>query len=336
MEVLLIMGGRKSKLLCAPQPLQNCILWWNAVVLSGLWMDISGEVADIHMRTDAKNLVTKARIIHWPEQKDTIHMFSLLRKAMEVSLQHAENTHASSTWYRSQSLWSDTWRNSNRTSCCSLGRTTSWSRNSISKQAIPIFLGSNFWRTTSFRARITYSRINVLLRQFRVTCRTRIAKAGGTCSTNVEQSGKEETGTEPVGSSVPTYFKKRDLPMKERKWKSTPAYPPTKKRILSTAISQLVKRLVRHYDQDERDLNSSSSEQHSSQIIENVRFENRGARGSSDKDWLRSIYQGRSKTRFEYCTDIENSLMYLRAIQGHTDDHTILPEAMNHGGIPYN
>ena len=33
--------------------------------LHGLWMDISGETANIHMR----NLVTTARTIHLPEQK---------------------------------------------------------------------------------------------------------------------------------------------------------------------------------------------------------------------------------------------------------------------------
>ena len=37
--------------------------------LRGLWMDLSSEVADIHMRTDAENLVTTARTIHLPEQK---------------------------------------------------------------------------------------------------------------------------------------------------------------------------------------------------------------------------------------------------------------------------
>ena len=46
--------------------------------LSGHWMDISG--ANLHMRTDAKHLVTSARTIHLPEQKETIHMFSMLRK----------------------------------------------------------------------------------------------------------------------------------------------------------------------------------------------------------------------------------------------------------------
>ena len=43
-------------------------------------MDLSGEVAEIHMRTDAKNLVTTARTIPLPEQKETIHMISMLRK----------------------------------------------------------------------------------------------------------------------------------------------------------------------------------------------------------------------------------------------------------------
>ena len=44
-------------------------------------MDLSGEVvADIHMRTDAKNIVTTARTMHFPEQKVTIHMISMLRK----------------------------------------------------------------------------------------------------------------------------------------------------------------------------------------------------------------------------------------------------------------
>ena len=42
-------------------------------------MDMLGEVAEIHMRTDAKNLVTTARTIPLPEQKETIHMISMLR-----------------------------------------------------------------------------------------------------------------------------------------------------------------------------------------------------------------------------------------------------------------
>ena len=43
-------------------------------------MDISGESAPIHMRTDANNLVTTASTTHLPEQKETIHMIQMLRK----------------------------------------------------------------------------------------------------------------------------------------------------------------------------------------------------------------------------------------------------------------
>ena len=43
-------------------------------------MNTSSEVADIHLGTDAKNLVTTARTIHLTEQKDTMHMISMLRK----------------------------------------------------------------------------------------------------------------------------------------------------------------------------------------------------------------------------------------------------------------
>ena len=35
---------------------------------------------NIHMRSDAKNLVTTTRTIHLPEQKEIIHMISMLRK----------------------------------------------------------------------------------------------------------------------------------------------------------------------------------------------------------------------------------------------------------------
>ena len=43
-------------------------------------MDMSGEAAEIHMRTEAKNVVTTARTIHLPEQRGTIHMISMLGK----------------------------------------------------------------------------------------------------------------------------------------------------------------------------------------------------------------------------------------------------------------
>ena len=42
-------------------------------------MDMTGESCDLHMRTDAYNLVTTASTTHLPEQKETIHMINQLR-----------------------------------------------------------------------------------------------------------------------------------------------------------------------------------------------------------------------------------------------------------------
>ena len=47
--------------------------------LRGLWMDMSSTAAELHMRTDANNLVTTASTTHLPEQKETIHMINQLR-----------------------------------------------------------------------------------------------------------------------------------------------------------------------------------------------------------------------------------------------------------------
>ena len=51
-------------------------------------MDMPGEVAEIHMRTDTKNLVTTARTIPLPEQKETIHMISILRNETSSGSTH--------------------------------------------------------------------------------------------------------------------------------------------------------------------------------------------------------------------------------------------------------
>ena len=49
-------------------------------MLRGLIKDINGLSSEIHMRTDANNLVTTASTTHVPEQQETIHMIQMLRK----------------------------------------------------------------------------------------------------------------------------------------------------------------------------------------------------------------------------------------------------------------
>ena len=51
--------------------------------LRGLWMDMSAQTTELHMRTDAKNLVTTAATTHLPEQKETIHMITTLRQEVQ-------------------------------------------------------------------------------------------------------------------------------------------------------------------------------------------------------------------------------------------------------------
>ena len=51
-----------------------------SLFLKGLWADVSGEDLEIHLRTDANNLVTTARTTHQPEQKETIHLIQMLRR----------------------------------------------------------------------------------------------------------------------------------------------------------------------------------------------------------------------------------------------------------------
>ena len=52
----------------------------SALFLRGLWSDITGEIADVHIRTDANNLVTTASTTRQPEQKETMHLIQMLRK----------------------------------------------------------------------------------------------------------------------------------------------------------------------------------------------------------------------------------------------------------------
>ena len=49
-------------------------------MLRGLIKDITGLSSEIHMRTDANNLVTTASTTHVPEQQETTHMIQMLRK----------------------------------------------------------------------------------------------------------------------------------------------------------------------------------------------------------------------------------------------------------------
>ena len=94
-------------------------------------------------------------------------------------------------------------------------------------------------------------------------------------------------------------FTQRTIPTTKRKWKvifANSSYGG----VLSKAVSKMVTRLVRHYDQDERQSDVTSS------VLVKA-FAKHGARDFSDEQWLRLLHEGCSKTRFEYCEDSKTS-----------------------------
>ena len=82
MEVSLTTKIKGSKKDCALNNGGGAVheIFWFMSVPPWILDGFVSEIADIHMGIDAKNLVTTARKIHLPEQKETIHMIFMLRK----------------------------------------------------------------------------------------------------------------------------------------------------------------------------------------------------------------------------------------------------------------
>ena len=82
-------------------PLMKC--YGTGQMLRGLIKDITGLSSEIHMRTDANNLVTTASTTHVPEQQETIHMIQMLRKeACSGSI--ADLSHIRTQWCLAECL----------------------------------------------------------------------------------------------------------------------------------------------------------------------------------------------------------------------------------------
>ena len=96
----------------------------------------------------------------------------------------------------------------------------------------------------------------------------------------------------------------------------------------------MVTRVVRHYDQDERQSDAALHWDTIRPVLLKA-FAKHGARDFSEKHWLRLTHERSSKTRFEYCEHSKKSLTYLRAIQGHYGGISVDPELMGHTRIPF-
>ena len=165
------------------------------------------------------------------------------------------------------------------------------------------------------------------------------SEGGEPCLTKTK-TGNQETGavhvTSPTGikqtcadtlsisPSQASFFAQRTIPTTERKWTVFPA-SSSYGGALPIAVSKMVSRMVRHYDQDERQT-VASLHWDTLRLVLLKAFAKHGARDFLDEQWLRLIHEGSSKTRFECREDSKNSLAYFRSIPGHSGGIPIDPE----------
>ena len=197
-----------------------------------------------------------------------------------------------------QSLCSKSWWNTCRTSHWSSNLENSWQLwiwncNSITKQFKTNSLCSDIQRKESVRARIAYSH-----------CRTQTQRGmtlwteGGGNWTSLgavqdarpgDWCGLSHSFAQP---SVLVHTKNHSYDRKEEESYSCQF---TVWRALPTAVSKMVTRLVGHYDQDERQSDATIHWVTIRPVLLTA-LANQWARDFSDKDWLRLIHQGSSKT----------------------------------------
>ena len=151
---------------------------------------------------------------------------------------------------------------------------------------------------------------------------TELQKAeGGESCLGKSKTGMQETGAAHVSSqtgikescadtlsispSQASFITQRTILTTERKWKvilANSSYGGA----LSVAVSKMVTRMVRHYDQDERQSDAALHWDTMRQVLLKA-FAKHGAQNFSEKHWFR-LCEGSRKTRVECCEDAKKIL----------------------------
>ena len=128
-------------------------------------------------------------------------------------------------------------------------------------------------------------------------------------------------------------FLKKVIQIDKRKWNDTLACDIVERKSLEWKISKRLTALVRHRDLVDREIDGAV---HWSSLCSKLRrdFESDGAWTFSDSQWLDCRHRGSSRPRFQCCTNSNNNLLHVRAIQGHSGAVLIALELMNHVAIP--
>ena len=138
-------------------------------------------------------------------------------------------------------------------------------------------------------------------------------------------------------SSLPNHssmFKKNIIPTNERKWVVIPANP-SYGGPLSIQVSKMVSRMVRHYDQEEREPDGS----HLWDTVRPVLLKSFGRHGVekfSERFWIQLIQEGSSEKRVEYCGSQKIVCVTVEQFKDTPVVLPILPGLMGYKSILYN
>ena len=126
---------------------------------------------------------------------------------------------------------------------------------------------------------------------------------------------------------------KKEIFKEDRIWTIIPGCQHCTRNSFETRISKCVTNLVRHHDQDEREADGAMHWDVILPVLKG-RFKKQLVKEFTDEDWHHCLHLGSFKTRFENLENEHGELMYIRAIQGHSEGMIISPRLMNYLLIP--
>ena len=116
----------------------------------------------------------------------------------------------------------------------------------------------------------------------------------------MNSSSSSRLETDPVKHTErPVCFTIRTILSQKRNWKITPNYTGYSERSLSSSISKMVLKLIRYFDQDERQTDGVVHWVTIKPVLEKG-FRNHDAENFLETQWIEHIHKGSNKVRFEY------------------------------------
>ena len=131
------------------------------------------------------------------------------------------------------------------------------------------------------------------------------------CVTNPSSSSRLETNLVNLAEK-PVCFTKRTIVTQKRKWITIPKCSRYSGWSLSSQLSRMVSKLLRHFDQDERQTDGAVHWDTTKPVLVKG-LKEKGAEEFSESEWIDHKFKGSNKVRFECCETSQKSLAYIRS-----------------------